>query len=402
MNPRVISTAQEYEAALAELDHLILGDPKKGTPEADRLELLSILIEAYERDRFVIEKPTPVEAIRFRMEEMGLSQRDLVPYFGSKGKVSEVLSGKATLSLRVIRRLTEGLGIPADVLIQDIAIAQAEEDDDDPLDWSKFPVREMVKAGWIRATAHEVRNEASRLAATFFDSIGATMPSTVLCKRAIHRRTSSDADQYSLLAWTAQLLKLACSSALPRYEPSSVNQEFMRAVVRLSPHVDGPLRVQELLAKHGIALVVLPQLPGMKLDGVATLSGDGRPVIGMTLRYDRLDNFWFTLLHELAHVSLHLSEETPTFADDLDMPSERDPREKEADEMAREVLVPRSILRRDNAYQRKDVESVMLLARKLNIHPSIVAGRVRRESNNYRILNQLVGHRQVRALFNAA
>lgn len=399
MEPRVISTAQQHEAALAELDRLILDDPKKGTPEAQRLEVLSVLIEAYERDRFVIEKPTPVEAIRFRMGEMGLSQRDLVPYFGSKGKVSEVLSGKATLSLRVIRRLNEALGIPADVLIQDSA--PAANDDEELLDWSKVPVKEMVKAGWIRAAPHEIRNDASRLAATFFDSIGSTMPSAVLCKRAVHRRTSTDSDRYALLAWTAQLLKLARSHDLPGFKTGSVNEEFVRAVVHLSPHFDGPLRAQELLSKHGIPLVVLSQLPGMKLDGVATLSGDGRPVIGMTLRYDRLDNFWFTLLHELAHVSLHLSEETPTFVDDLDMPSERDPREREADEMAREVSVPRSILRRDFAYQRKDVESVMLLARKLGVHPSIVAGRVRRESNNYRILNQLVGHRQVRNLFEA-
>jgi HTH-type transcriptional regulator/antitoxin HigA len=115
MKLKVIKTEKEYEEALARVADLM--DARKGTPEGDELELLSTLVHAYEEKVFPIDLPDPVEAIRFRMEQQGLKPRDVVPYFGSASKVSEVLSGRRSLSLTMIRNLTKGLRIPATVLV---------------------------------------------------------------------------------------------------------------------------------------------------------------------------------------------------------------------------------------------------------------------------------------------
>ena len=114
----------------------------------------------------------------------------------------------------------------------------------------------------------------------------------------------------------------------------------MREIAQLSVYEDGPRRAQARLADHGIALVVERHLPRTHLDGAALCLQDGRPVIGLTLRYDRIDNFWFSLMHELAHVGLHLDcDENELFIDDLSL-SGGDPLEEQADSMARNALIP--------------------------------------------------------------
>jgi HTH-type transcriptional regulator/antitoxin HigA len=125
--PHVIKTQAEYERALIAVERLIDAEPKAGEPQADELELLSLLIEDYEETVFPIPDPTPIEAIRFRMDQMGLKQKDLVPYLGSRARASEVLSGKRPLTLRMIRALHEGLGIPAEVLIRERLDTAAED-----------------------------------------------------------------------------------------------------------------------------------------------------------------------------------------------------------------------------------------------------------------------------------
>lgn len=117
MKPKLIRNEREHKAALARIDHLM--DARPGTPQADELDLLAALVEIYEDEAFPIDEPDPVEAIRFRMEQQGLKPRDLVPYMGSRSKVSEVLSGHRGLSLNMIRRLSTALGIPTDVLVRE-------------------------------------------------------------------------------------------------------------------------------------------------------------------------------------------------------------------------------------------------------------------------------------------
>jgi HTH-type transcriptional regulator/antitoxin HigA len=110
---RILKNEADYEAALAEIEKIMVS-PR---PDADRLELLALLVSDYENKHYPIDMPEPVEAITFRMEQMGLTRKDLERYIGSKSKVSEVLNGKRRLSLSMIRALHEGLGIPAEVLL---------------------------------------------------------------------------------------------------------------------------------------------------------------------------------------------------------------------------------------------------------------------------------------------
>jgi len=115
MNAKLIKTRREYRAALRRAEELM--DARPGTPRGDELELLAALIEIYEEEHAPVPPPSPVEAIRFRMEQENLRPQDLVPMLGSRSRVSEVLNGRRPLTLTMIRRLHCGLGIPADVLL---------------------------------------------------------------------------------------------------------------------------------------------------------------------------------------------------------------------------------------------------------------------------------------------
>jgi HTH-type transcriptional regulator/antitoxin HigA len=116
MKLKPIKTKKDYQQALDRLE--IIFDAKKGTPQGDELEILGILIDQYENEHFPIDLPDPIEAIKFRMEQLGYTQTDLAKVVGLKSRASEILSGKRKLSLDMIRQLHEKLNIPTDVLIQ--------------------------------------------------------------------------------------------------------------------------------------------------------------------------------------------------------------------------------------------------------------------------------------------
>ncbi len=117
MDIKPIRSDADYEAALKEIENL--ADARPGTPAADRMEILVTLVEAYEEKHFPIPEPDdPVEVLKYYMESRGLTRADLLPYLGSKERVSEILNRKRGLSLEMIRRLHNGLGIPADLLVQ--------------------------------------------------------------------------------------------------------------------------------------------------------------------------------------------------------------------------------------------------------------------------------------------
>ena len=116
MKPKIIKTEGEYQAALARIEKIF--DAKPGTPKGDELELLLLLVETYEDRMYPIDPPDPIAALRFRMEQQGLKPKDLIPYLGSMSKVSEVLRGRRTLSLTMIRKLVGGLHLPAEVALR--------------------------------------------------------------------------------------------------------------------------------------------------------------------------------------------------------------------------------------------------------------------------------------------
>ena len=119
IEPKIVKTEKQYRTYLTEVDRLAADDPVSGTSDADRLELLAKLVEDYEKERFKFKRPDPIAAIRFRMEEQGLRQKDLAPMLGGKNRVSEVLAGKRPLTLSMVRALYGSLRIPAELLIRE-------------------------------------------------------------------------------------------------------------------------------------------------------------------------------------------------------------------------------------------------------------------------------------------
>ncbi len=121
MEIRPIHTKANYKAALKLISALVDADPKRGTPDADRLEIWGTLVQAYEAEHYALELPDPIEAIKFRMDQQGLAAKDLQPMIGGLNRVYEVLNRKRPLSLAMVRRLNSSLGISAECLIRETA-----------------------------------------------------------------------------------------------------------------------------------------------------------------------------------------------------------------------------------------------------------------------------------------
>lgn len=381
--PKVLTSPEEHAEAVERLTSLLDIDGPRDESTRNAINLLILLIDDYERRNVApLDLPTPVEAILFRMEQQALTPKDLIPYLGSASRVSEVLSGKRPLSISMIRALHEGLGIPADVLIREPGAA---------------PVRRprSPKVGLV-----EQVNRRRWLSSANPDAMTAYLqPISRLHKATSYRRTLSNAsvDEQSVLAWTARIYHVARERSVPSRVLTTNYDVLLNEAIKLSRADQGPRLAVEFLSRHGIPVIIEPPLPHTHLDGVA-IRDSGFVAIGLTLRFDRLDYFWFTLAHELAHLIMSEDATSDVVVDDLESPA-TNKAEVEADTLAREYLIPSAIWRRSPASRLRSPQAVELLANELRIHPAIVAGRVRYESDSYRILDNMVGSGEVRRLF---
>ena len=396
-----IRNENDYDAALSRIDRLMDAEP--GTPDGQELDVLTDLVELYESKNVPMGYPDPVAAIEFRMEQAGLNPRDLIPFIGSRAKVSEVLAGKRSITMPMARALHEHLGIPADVLLR-----EPRDSLDDPLadiQWRRFPLKALARRGWIPDVPDRLARAEELVRSLITRAGGEQAAFAALYRKNDHLRANAKTDPYALKAWCWHVLATARAS-LPKmdYQSGTVTPEFLKQVARLSWSEAGPRLAREFLENHGIPLVIESHLPKTYLDGAALQLDDGRPVIGLTLRYDRIDNFWFCLLHELAHVGRHMDQDRGSaFVDDLTLRtvdgSREDPREIQADEWAEEALIPRALWNTSAVRERPTPMAVMHLATALQVHPAVVAGRIRYERRNYRLLSQFVGTGEVRRQF---
>ncbi len=396
---RAIRNEADYQAALARINELM--DAEMDTPEGAELDVLTDLVEFYEDKHVPMGYPTPLGAIRFRMEQAGLSPRDLVPFIGTRAKVSEILSGKRPITMQIARALHANLGIPADVLLQqpggELPSALT------GIEWHRFPLTEMIARGWIAKSRNPVAEAETLMRGLIRRAGGEHALPAAFYRKTDYARLNAKTDPYALKAWCWEVLARANANPLPvPYKVGTVDLVFLREVAKLSWSNEGPRLAREFLAKHGIHLICLEHMARTYLDGAALQLADGTPVIGLTLRYDRLDNFWFCLLHELAHVGRHLAgTKGDGFVDDLSLRhvkgTPRHPREDEADEWAENGLVPAEVWNTSSVKDNPSSLAVMELAQRLSIHPAIVAGRVRYETGNYRLLSHFVGTGMVRA-----
>jgi HTH-type transcriptional regulator/antitoxin HigA len=204
-------------------------------------------------------------------------------------------------------------------------------------------------------------------------------------------------DDALLAVWRARIVARA-EEAASKLEGTfdQLDISWLAQFVKLSAKDEGPVQAIKMAAQKGIVIVAEPQLPGLKLDGAAFLSGRA-PIVGITIRHDRIDNFWFTLLHELAHVYLHYQAGLAAgfFDDDLDQ-DKSDEIEQEADQFASSILIPTERWRLSTARISRTPGPAEQFAKQLEIHPAIVFGRIRRERGDYSLFSDRVGMGKVR------
>ncbi|EGX7501035.1 hypothetical protein JHE74_002096, partial [Salmonella enterica subsp. enterica serovar Kentucky] len=206
-SPRVIRTEEQYHQYLSEVERLLSLDLAPGSEESERLELLTVLIEDYENSNYAITPVNPLDAVKFRMEEKGLRQVDLAPYFGTKSRVSEVLSGKRPLTVAMIKALSVGLGIaPQTLLGLETEAEYTVNTTENEVNWSKFPIKEMISRGWIDSVISKGKKSAEEQVKSFIQQLGGNSVAASF-KRTLSGDAYSPSTQYKLYAWIARVIQ---------------------------------------------------------------------------------------------------------------------------------------------------------------------------------------------------
>lgn len=393
---KVIKTEKDYEEALKLLESLMSRDPNPDSEEGEQLGLLSTLIQDYEAKVFPKSLPGPVDAIKFRMEQAGLASGDLVPYIGSRSRVSEILSGKRQLTLSMVRALETGLGIPAKVLIRKQDLGE----DLEYQNWDNRLIVQMEERGYFDKASLKKYSKVELLKSFFSPIVSPAQIAGML--RKSNYRSSPLTDKHALAAWAAYVFKKAKKvKTSKKYKHGSINLQFMQKLAKLSVKDNSPILAQEYLKKYGIILVIEPHFSKTCLDGATILVDKDNPVIGLTLRYDRLDNFWFTLMHELAHIALHYNSNISLFYDEIEgiKTIELDEREREADVLAEEALLPKAKWEVSPARLVPSSMAAKSLAQEIGVHVAIIAGQIRHKGSKYVYLNKIVNQSKVKKYF---
>ena len=377
---------------------------RRRTLEAE-LERLTREIAAYEALRTGMVGPSGKEPtndlgllpILARISRQ-LSQKELAERLGMREQQIQRYEKDryASISLERYQNVLAALEVELQPRLIDRPEQTGLRPDDFELELAPDLLRDLRKRNWIdlpRGTAPS----------TMKRTLGAYVArnSALAQGQPLNRRTrSSIAGDAVLQIWTARVLESAASAAVRMKGKFNIaDTSWLSQLVALSVFPDGPVRALQMLRDHGIIPVIEPHLPRTLLDGAALMLGDGIPVVALTLRHDRLDNFWFTLLHELAHVFLHFGSGLADGFIDDDLGNQLiSDVEREADEFARNRLIPDDLWKTSIVRFTTESESVIKFARRLNVHPAIVAGRIRNE-RDFRLFPELVGKGQVRKLF---
>ncbi|HEE6439628.1 TPA: ImmA/IrrE family metallo-endopeptidase [Acinetobacter baumannii] len=245
--------------------------------------------------------------------------------------------------------------------------------------FKKLPKKDLVKLKWISST-----EDMSSLSYFFKDFIKSDNSSSLF-------RKSITSDNLLINLWLSKVKSKAQLSILlndtPKYE--SIDKKFLKEVALLSPDPNNIKKIPEILAKSGIILIYEDYIPSMKLDGCVFLLESGNPVIAMSLRYSRLDNYWFTLMHELAHIVLHNELLEQGIVDNFEEETQ-DKVELQANKLAKESFVSRDKWRNCPAKYSKDINVLIEFSESIGINPIIIAGLLRHEENNYSLHSKLI------------
>lgn len=342
-------------------------------------------MELFKTDNDAAEVFPPGEFIKDELEARGWSQIDLAEILGrSPVQINKIIQGVQAITPETARQLADAFGTTAQLwlnLESQYQLSQITVDTDDVARraklYDKFPVREIIKRGWVEASENVKVLEKSLL--DFF-GISSLEEKPKFAHAA--RRPPTAQDYSAMWAWLCRARKLAPAVNADKFSDTSFKQALERLHL-LIHEVEEVRHVPRILAEAGIRLVVVETLPRAKMDGATFWLNPWSPVVVLSLRNDRIDGFWHTLLHELDHVknregmvepvvdSEMIGENMQPFADKPEI-------EKRADRFACEFSIKKGELDTFIARSRPmySKQRIYLFARRLNVHPGIVVGQL--------------------------
>jgi HTH-type transcriptional regulator/antitoxin HigA len=392
----------DFSASTAKDIHPKLWEVQKNAIQAQLNELLSEVqqYESLKAGKIVIAeinnlKDLPLALIQARIAN-GMTQAELAEKVGVKMQQIQRYEAEQyeTASVKTLLKIADHLGIKLNAEVQIKSIEAPEN-----LDIKNYPFKQMFQRKWFgnfSGSFNDAVIDSKNLLEKFFEAANFKNFQYSLTKKTI--RSGSTLNPFALDAWYAQIITKAKDQKIQKpYKKGTINDQWLRSLAEISLELNGPAKAGDYLRNSGIRFIIEPQLEGTFLDGAALLWEENQPIVAMTLRHDRLDNFWFVLFHEIAHIQLHLSDALTVIFDDLDVKIEGI--EKEADNFALNALIPDDVWRKSLVRFSPSNETILNQAKILKVHPALVAGRIRRETGRYYQYSDLVGQGEVRSNF---
>ena len=342
---------------------------------------------------------TPGRLIQALLDSKGWNQVILAIILGvDKGTVNKIVNDKSSIDADRALALSELFGVPAEQFLElqkefDLATARIAARPDPQRAtraalFGELPITEMIKRGWLEGVEDVKDVRALESALVKFFGVQSVDEIEILPHAAKKTHTFIPATS-AQLAWIYRVKTIASDMLLPRYS-DVVARNAINSLSRLLLAPEEARKVPRIMAECGIRFVIVETLSSAKIDGVCFWLDERSPVIGMTMRHDRIDNFWFVLRHECEHVLRHHGKSAAML--DAELEGERAgtganvaEEERVANEAAADFCVPRRtidsfIARKSPLFSERDIIG---LARTLNIHPGLVAGQLQRRINRY-------------------
>jgi HTH-type transcriptional regulator/antitoxin HigA len=336
----------------------------------------------------------PGEFLREELEAREWSQQELADILDRPPRlISEVIAGKRAITPETARGLSEAFGTSAEYwmnLESQYQLSKVRPTSDHVVRkarlYSKFPVREMLRRGWVQAS--ENLEVVEQRFCDFFNIANLDVEPT-LSHAAKKTHATIDATPLQL-AWLFRVKSMASQQKLPAYSKDKLNQALEKLkILMVAP--EESRHVPRIMAEAGVRLVFVEPISGSMLDGACFWLSDDRPVIGMTLRFDRIDNFWFVLRHEIEHVLNDDGKDTAVIDSNVGETKDGLPEsEVKANEAGANFCVPTAQL--ENFVARVQPyfseQRVLNFAQRMNVHPGIVVGQLQRKLGRHDFLRK--------------
>jgi HTH-type transcriptional regulator / antitoxin HigA len=380
----------EFDSLLSERENLV----------GQILEYETLKSGTVDKFRASTLKELPNILIKARIAK-SLSQNKLADLIGVKEQQIQRYEAEkyASASLTRLSQIAKALELNINEIAEFEVRPESIDISDENIAWDQFPVKEMYLRNWFKefytgSLPNAIKNSEELVKEYFAKTY--SKPLFYAARQRI--RSGGKFNNYALIAWQCRVIDQAQNKEIhKKFKKSLLTKGWFRNLVKLSLEDDGIIKAIKYLFESGIRLIIEPHLPQTHLDGAVFMLKNG-PVIGLTLRYDRLDNFWFVLIHELVHIKRHLKkDDIESIFDDLEVYG--DDLEKETDKEAGEILIPAEMWETALPRYIQSKDTIYDFAHRVGINPAIVAGKIRREMENYTILIDLIGQGKVRINF---